>query len=296
MSAFERLRRALPSGIRDSTQAEAYLRYVFSGAGRTNDFRQLARKLYLVATDLDTGESIAFGSHGLDDVPISHAVQASAALPGLFTPVQINGRHYVDGALRKTLHASIALDHGVDLMICLNALVPYDATSARKHRKQKLADGGLPDVLGQTFRSIIHSRLSTGLERYKTAYPKTDIVLFEPDRADADMFFSNMFSYSNRQRLAEHAYQMTRADLWRRRHELGPLLQRHGVHLRERALCDSSMTLLGRVERRLDGSARDAVDLLEDTLDDLERWMVAEVAGSDVAGSRRASVWQRGAA
>jgi NTE family protein len=40
-------------------------------------------------------------------------VQASAALPGLFPPVEIDDQYYVDGALKKTMHASVALDEGM---------------------------------------------------------------------------------------------------------------------------------------------------------------------------------------
>jgi len=52
------------------------------------------------------------GAPGLDDVPISEAVRASSALPGLYRPARIGDRDYVDGALRKTLHASVALKEG----------------------------------------------------------------------------------------------------------------------------------------------------------------------------------------
>ncbi len=199
MSAFERLGRAIPTGVFSGEEVDRYLSGIFSQPDRSNDFRTLTRRLYLVATDLDTGESVNFGAPGLDHIPISRAVQATAALPGLFPPVEIEGRYFVDGALRKTLHASIALDEGVDLMVCLNPLVPYDSrrhhrTRDHEHHLDKLVEGGLPVVLAQTFRSIIHSRLGAGLERYKTAYPDTDIVLFEPNRSDADMFFTNLFS------------------------------------------------------------------------------------------------------
>jgi NTE family protein len=79
---------------------------MLSAPGRSNDFRRLQRRLVLVATDLDSGEAAPFGLPGWDHVPISQAVAASAALPGLFPPVQIDGRWYVDGALKKTLHAA----------------------------------------------------------------------------------------------------------------------------------------------------------------------------------------------
>jgi predicted acylesterase/phospholipase RssA len=282
MSAFERLGRAIPTGVFSGEEVDRYFGGIFSQPDRSNDFRTLTRKLYLVATDLDTGESVIFGSPGFDHVPISRAVQASAALPGLFPPVEIEGRYFVDGALRKTLHASIALDEGVDLMICLNPLVPYDSTPHhrtrdREHHLDKLVEGGLPIVLAQTFRSIIHSRLGAGMERYKTAYPNTDIVLFEPNRGDADMFFTNLFSYSSRRRLCEHAYQKTREELWKRRHELAPVLARHGIGIRTDVLRDESLTLVKSLKKTRgvwrETATTAATRLLTHTLDDLDRWL-----------------------
>jgi NTE family protein len=288
MSAFERLGRAIPTGVFSGEEVDRYFGGIFSQPDRSNDFRTLAHKLYLVATDLDTGESVIFGSPGFDHVPISRAVQASAALPGLFPPVEIDGRYFVDGALRKTLHASIALDEGVDLMICLNPLVPYDSTPHhrtrdREHHLDKLVEGGLPTVLAQTFRSIIHSRLGAGMERYKTVYPDTDIVLFEPNRGDADMFFTNLFSYSSRRRLCEHAYQRTREELWKRRHELAPLLARHGIGIRFDVLRDESLTLVKSLKRTRgvwrETATTAATRLLAHTLDDLDRWLRYSASG-----------------
>jgi len=282
MGSIERLGRVIPTGLFSGDEVDRYLAHIFVQPGRTNDFRKLPHKLYLVATDLDTGESLAFGAPGTDHIPVSRAVQASAALPGVFPPVAIEGRYFVDGALRKTLHASIALEQGVDLLLCVNPLVPYDSRPThrardRAHRLGKLVEGGLPVVLAQTFRSIIHSRLDAGMERYKTAYPDTDIVLFEPNRSDADMFFTNLFSYSSRRRLCEHAYQKTRFELWQRRHELAPRLARHGIHINADVLRDESMTLVKSIRRRRDAmlefETANALRLLTHTLDDLERYL-----------------------
>src|SRR3974390_1043891 len=111
------LARVLPTALFDNRPLENYLRDLFHTPGRTDDFRKLYPKLYVVATDLDSGASIAFGDSDHDHVPISRAVAASAALPGLYSPVKIDGRHYVDGALIRTVHASLALDAGCDLVI-----------------------------------------------------------------------------------------------------------------------------------------------------------------------------------
>ncbi len=216
---------ALPTGLLSNHRIDTRLRRQFAAPGRSNDFRQLKRKLELVATDLDNGESAPFGQPGFDHVPISEAVQASVALPDLFPPVAIDGRHYVDGALKKTLHASVLLDEGLDLLICLNPLVSFDASASTRHRVlagaeariPRLVDGGLPVVLAQTFRTLIHSRLELGMKGYELSPPDTTILLFEPDPRDPQMFLASTFSYAQRCALAEHAYQRTRQMLGSRR-------------------------------------------------------------------------------
>jgi predicted acylesterase/phospholipase RssA len=233
LSSFAALGRAIPTGIFDQRSILGFLARLFASGGRSNDFRTLKHKLYVVATNLDTGAAVTFGTPGFDHVPIDRAIAASAALPGLFPPVEIDGEHYVDGALNKTLHASVALDQGIDLLLCVNPLVPFDATAARRRRLTvaKLDQGGLPLVIAQTFRAIIHSRMKVGMEKYRRQYPHADIVLFEPDRGDADMFFANIFSYKHRVHLCETAYRNTRLRLFAQRNTLEPMLGRHGIRI-----------------------------------------------------------------
>ena len=233
-----RLTRGLPNGLFDNAALAAYLARLFEQPGRTNDFRKLAHKLFIVATDLDSGKSVPFGAPGFDDVPISEAIKASSALPGLYPPARIGDRDYVDGALKKTLHASVALKEGVKLLICINPLVPYDAerAAAAGAKPVRLADRGLLTVLSQTFRAIIHSRMRVGMGRYAKEFPDADVVLFEPAQDDEVIFFANMFSYADRRTLAEHAYRHTLSELRRRASELGPILARHGVELDRSAL------------------------------------------------------------
>ena len=103
---------AMPAGIFASAPFERYLRRLFESGGRTNDFRKLRRHLFIVATNLNTGAAALFGQKGLDHVPISRAIQASTALPGLYSPVEIDGETYADGALLRTMHASVVLEAG----------------------------------------------------------------------------------------------------------------------------------------------------------------------------------------
>ena len=284
LNALEALGPALPTGIFSNDEIDMRLTRFFSKPGRTNDFRRLKAKLTLVATNLDSGDAAPFGQPGWDHVPISKAVQASSALPGLFPPVEIDNQYFVDGALKKTMHAGVAMDAGIDLMFCLNPLVPFDATRPQALSKKlsqkfgkkwsvskripRIIDGGLPAVMSQTFRAMIHSRLELGMKHYERAYPHTDIVLLEPDHRDTAMFLANTFSYRQRSQMAEHAYQSTRHMLRSRRTALSAQLARHGISLNVDALDDPTRQLVvpppavTRVGR--------AIASLEEIMDDLD--------------------------
>jgi len=273
--------RAIPTGLFDQRALDRFLNRLFSTPGRSNDFRKLEHKLFVIATNLDTGASTTFGGPGFDHVSITKAVQASAALPGLFPPVVIDDAHYVDGALNKTLHASVALDAGVHLLLCVNALVPFDASpTPGRDALDKLAHGGLPMVLAQAFRAIIHSRMAVGMDRYRAQYPDADILLFEPDREDADMFFASIFSYGRRKALCEAAYRKTRNSLFARRDALAPLLARHGIRLKAEVLGESDRSIRAALidtrplMARKPGVRQTARDLSH-TLDQLETWLAA---------------------
>ena len=110
----------------------------------------------------------------------------------------------------------------------------------------RLVDGGLPVVLSQTFRTLIHSRLEIGMKGYERSHPGTTIVLFEPDQRDPAMFLANTFSYSQRRTLAEHAYQQTRRMLRSRRGRLAAQLAPHGVRI-DAAVLDQPRRLLSPV-------------------------------------------------
>lgn len=236
--------RSLPVGLFDNEPVRDYVARIFSIKGRTDDFTQLRRRLTVVATDIESGEPKLFGNAGWTGVPISRAVQASSALPGLYPPVQIHGRHYVDGILHKTMHASVALDSGASLVFCINPLVPVDTRKAVQQNvlpAGQVVKRGLVSVLSQTVRTMIHSRMNLGLKSYDTEYPEADVILLEPPRDDHEDFFSNLFSFSSRRATCENAYEITRRSLLARKDELLPILEKHGLGLDLDFLQDESL-------------------------------------------------------
>jgi predicted acylesterase/phospholipase RssA len=265
----------VPTGLFDNARVEEFLRDVFTRRGRSNDFRDLDATLYVISVDLDSGEVVRFGGEGWRDVPISTAVQASAALPGLYPPVEVRGRHFVDGALRRTMNASVLLERGIDLLIGINPLVPFNKGDAgvAVSRERSLAAGGLPAVLSQTFRTLLQSRMQVGLARYAQQYPDIDQLIFEPNAQDGELFFTNAFSFSARRRICEIAYRNTLADLHRRADTLGPQLAAHGIRLRTDLIADSERSILDGLDvptRHTETTAR-----LERALDDVGRLVAA---------------------
>jgi len=264
---------ALPAGLFDNAPFERFLRELFSRDGRSNDFRRLGHRLYVVATNLNTGEPTVFGAARHKDVPISRAVQASSALPGLYRPVAIDGERYVDGALRRTMHASLALDEGATFVLCINPLVAFNTSAGRTARERTdLAEKGMPTVLSQTFRALIQSRMQVGMADYPERYPAADILLLEPDPSDVHMFTTNVFGYANRRRLTEHAYQRTRADLRQAAPRLRNVLARHGFKLRLKVLRDRRRSLIADLKAQKRASRHVWQDL-DRTLESLRRFV-----------------------
>jgi predicted acylesterase/phospholipase RssA len=160
--------------------------------------------------------------------------------------VKIGDRWYVDGALARTLHASAALDQGATLVFAVNPLVPYNADrapGAGRGVPESLIQGGLPAVLSQTFRTLLTSRMQTGLGKYAKAYPQADMLLFEPRSDEIELFFTNLFSYSHRRRVAELAWRVVRADLRHHAESVAPLLARHGLALHQDRLAKADRSL-----------------------------------------------------
>jgi len=104
--------------------------------------QKLPKPLGVVATDLQSGERTLFryGNTGM-------AVRASSAVPGMFQPVEIGGRDYVDGGLTSPVPAQSARTMGADFVIAVDI--------SNVSRRDKLT--GTLDVLLQTFAIMGHA-------------------------------------------------------------------------------------------------------------------------------------------
>jgi predicted acylesterase/phospholipase RssA len=233
----------IPSGFFDNSSLERWLRVNLERLRMPNDFRAFERKqnkrLYVTACDLDTAERAIFGADENCEVTISQAVQASSALPLFYKPARINGVDYVDGGVRRTANIDVAIEKGAELIICYNPFRPFlnridaDAGDASYFADGRyLSDRGLKVVLNQVFRTLLHSRLKLGIQRYLTDDRfKGDIVLLEPRERDANFFALNPLAFWKRSKAVEHGFESVRATIEQNFDQLRDVLAGYGLKM-----------------------------------------------------------------
>ncbi len=231
------LAEALPSGLYDGSGMQGYLEAVLSDPDRVNDFRLLENELYLPTTDLDTCERIVLGGEEWDDVPISLAVAASTALPMVYKPVEIKGRHLVDGGLRSTTNVDVAVEAGAEFVIVVNPLVPYVNDFQKViptmlgSRVRRVRDMGFPQIGYQAFKLLAHQRLHEAVKQWKDRYPGVDIILIEPDPNDELMFETNILNFTRRVEIARHGFESVTLKLASEYDDIKAIAAKHGIEI-----------------------------------------------------------------
>jgi len=232
-----------PSGLFDNVSLERWLRRSFERIRMPNDFqafeRKTGRSLYITACDLDTAERAIFGPDEISDVTISQAVQASSAMPLFYKPARMNGVDYVDGGVRHTANIDIAIEKGADLIICynpfrpfLNRIDPVDGEPPVFKEGRYLSDRGMKVIVNQVFRTLLHSRLKLGLQRYiADSRFRGDIVLLEPREHDANFFALNPLAFWRRDEAVQHGFESVRTTLEQNFDELDDVFERYGLEL-----------------------------------------------------------------
>ena len=128
---------------------EAYLETILEG--RT--FDDLTVEFAVVTTDVDTGEPVL-----LSEGSLARAVRASAAMPGIFAPVDIGGRRLVDGGLGSPVPLETLQGMNVDVAIGIGAGIESHESGAILFAQRCMAT-----AWGQ--------RLHDGLRNHPGAHP-----------------------------------------------------------------------------------------------------------------------------
>jgi NTE family protein len=108
-------RRALLAGLPTGRRSLAYLASSIERLGVRWDGR-----LQIAAVDVDSGRRVMFGRPGAPGADVSQAVQASCAIPGVFRPIRVDGRSYVDGGVWSPTNLDAAQVSRGSRVLCLN--------------------------------------------------------------------------------------------------------------------------------------------------------------------------------
>jgi NTE family protein len=128
----------LPKGLIQGQKLTQILRRLTLPVARISNFDDLPTSFRAVATDLETGDSVVMNAGDL-----TTAMRASLSAPGVFAPVERQGRLLVDGGIADNVPVDIARAMGVDMLIVVDVGFPLqsrrDMTSAPAISNQMLA-------------------------------------------------------------------------------------------------------------------------------------------------------------
>lgn len=102
----------LPSGVINGASLINLFNRLSIGYNDSIDFKKLPISFSCVATDILTGDSVIL-DHGL----FPKAIRSSMAIPGVFSPVEWEGRLLADGGLVNNFPVDLCLQMGADFVI-----------------------------------------------------------------------------------------------------------------------------------------------------------------------------------
>ena len=164
----------LPKGLIQGQRLNQMLRRLTLPVARITNFDELPTPFRALATDLETGDGVTMASGDL-----TSAMRASMSAPGVFAPVERDGRLLVDGGISENLPVDIARSMGVDILIVVDVGSPLLT-------REKL--NSVPVISNQMIAILIQHNSRQQLEKLKN-----DDILIAPPLGDTSSYdFGNV--------------------------------------------------------------------------------------------------------
>ncbi len=154
--------------------------------------------LWIVAVRRSDGRRVVFGKEGEPTADVPSAVAASCAIPGYFSPVEIDGTAYVDGGVHSPTNADLVADAHVDVVIVSSPM------SVRQRAARPRLDLGLRLVFAAYLREEVWT-----LRRGR----RTHVVTIEPNAAVLSAMGFNLMDGRRVHEVEERAYTLARHEL-----------------------------------------------------------------------------------
>lgn len=158
-----------------------------------------SRELYICGADLYTGERVAFGAPGAPEATLPEAVLASISIPGVFPPVKIGDRQFVDGGAYSATSLDLATESGCDSIVCI-APLGYRGEGELLLRDPKLWG---PMVTRSLFARSLRREVNEARSR------GVDVLVIRPWTRDLADLGSNAMRNFDRPRITELAREGT---------------------------------------------------------------------------------------
>ncbi len=149
-------------------------------------------QLWICAARRADGGRVVFGRDGSPATTLASAVLASCAIPGYFSPVEIEGKEYFDGGVHSVTNADVVRHSGLTVAIVISSM-------SASHGHSAGADGFL--------RWSIHRRLDREVARLEAA--GTLVIRLEPGPATRRAMGLRAMAEDRTQRVVEAAYDET---------------------------------------------------------------------------------------
>jgi len=145
----------IPTGAIVGQNIELFLSELAGASADVGSFDELPVPYRAVATDIVTGEMVL-----LDRGDLISAMRASMAVPGVFSPVELNGRLLVDGGLVRNLPIDVVRKMGAEIVIAVNL-----STTPRERKALNSAVGITQQMVDLLISANVHTSLSQITER-----------------------------------------------------------------------------------------------------------------------------------
>lgn len=126
-------------------------------------FEELPVPLGVTAVDVNSGEQVVLSSG-----KVSRAVRASSTVPGVFIPLEIDGKLLIDGGMVNSLPGDVAKDLGADVVLGINL---NGGRVGEKKSKRAM------QIVKNTFSIMVNNNLQLG-KRYVDILVEPDICSF----------------------------------------------------------------------------------------------------------------------
>jgi NTE family protein len=134
-----------------------------------------AKKYMCTAVDAVDGTFVTWSNDS--GVPMSRAIASSCSVPGVYPPITINGRRYVDGGMRSGTNADLAKGYDNVIVVAVRAGV----------------EGPMAEVSKQRLESELATLTESG----------SAVTLITPDAASQEAFGVNLMDFTRRAGAAE---------------------------------------------------------------------------------------------